>query len=132
MLNIFSQLINNFLISTCEDVVGPVGLVGGDEVLVESSGERDDGLELSLELPNEIRLEDSGALARLVQILLRDVPARDHEVHGVHQWNQVLHGLVHIMQLPSLVIEPKSNVASGALSEGAVEVGVLHSVLGLP
>ena len=59
MLNIFPQFINNFLISTREDVVSSVGLVGSDKVLIQCGRQRHDGLELALELPNEVGLQDS-------------------------------------------------------------------------
>jgi hypothetical protein len=56
--NILPQFINNFLISTQKDVVGPVSLVGCDEVTIERSGKRNDGLKLGLELSDQIGLKD--------------------------------------------------------------------------
>lgn len=132
MLNIFSEFINNFLISTYENVVSPVSLVGRDVLLIQCCGKRDDGLQLSLELPNKIRLEDSRALGSLVKISIGDVPTRDHEVSGSNQRQQVLYGFVHILQRSSLLIELETNVAGGALSERAEEVSALDAGLSFP
>jgi hypothetical protein len=130
--NILPQFINNFLISTQKDVVGSVGLVGCDKVAVEGSWERHDRLELGLELSDQVRLKHFGALAGVVEVGLGDIPAIHNELSGLHHWKNVFNSLVHVLKLTSCLIKLEANVGCRALSEGAIEIGVLDAILGLP
>lgn len=58
LLNILSELINNFLISTLQDVVCAVCLVGSNEFSIQSSGQGNDGLKLALKLLDKIGLKN--------------------------------------------------------------------------
>lgn len=89
-------------------------------------------MQLALELVDQVGLEDLGALARIEEVGPGDVPAADDELSGLDHGEDLLDGLVHILQMARLLVEPEANVGSGALSEGAVEVGRLDAVLGLP
>lgn len=131
-MDVGSEFINNFLISTQKDVVSAVCLVGGDEVAVQGSWHGDDGLELLLELTDQVRLEDSGALAGLIQVVLRDVPARHDELAGINHGKNIFNRLVHVLKLTIGLIELETHVAGGALSEGTIEVGLHLAILGLP
>jgi hypothetical protein len=126
------QFINNFLISTLQDVICTVGLVGGDEVTVEGSWERHDGFQFILQLADEVGLEDSRTLASIIEVRLGDVPAADHEFTGVHHGDDFFHWFVHVTEGAALLVVLEAHVSSRGLSEGAVEVGVSNSVLCLP
>lgn len=95
-LNILSEFINNFLISTQKDIVGSVRLVRCDEVAVESGWERHDSLELILKLLDQVRLEDLCALAGFVEILFGDVPTVDHKFAWFCHGEQLLNRLVNV------------------------------------
>ena len=56
--NIVPEFINNFLISTLEDVVCSVGLVGGNEVAIKGSRKWHDSFKLWPKLPDQVWLED--------------------------------------------------------------------------
>jgi hypothetical protein len=110
MLNILSQFINNFLISTKEDVVCTVRLVGCDEIWIQRSGKRDDSLQFRLELLDQIRLEDSRSLASIIEVHIGDVPTADLKLTWVNHGNDILDWFVHITESTSGRVMLESNV----------------------
>ena len=77
-------------------------------------------------------LENFGAFDGFVQIKVGDVRASNFEIDGVGHGADLVDGLPDVLQVAGLLVEFESNVGSGALSEGSVEVWSLHSSLCLP
>jgi len=117
MLNILSQFINNFLISTQKDVVCTVRLVGCDEIGIQGSGERNNSLQLWLQLLDQVWLEDLRSLASIVKVHVRDVPSAYFKLTGVNHWDKVFNWLVHVTKSACSSIMLKTYMACCALSE---------------
>lgn len=132
MLNILSQFINNFLISTKKDVVCTVRLVGCDEIWIQRSGKRDDCLQFRLKLLDQVRLEDSWSLASIIEVHIGDVPTADLKLTWINHGNEILNWFVHIIESASGRVMLESNVNCWALGERPIEVGWLNTVLWFP
>ena len=132
MLNILSQFINNFLISTQKDVVCAVRLVGCNEIGIQSSGKRDDSLQLWLQLLDQVGFKDLRSLAGIVKVHIRDVPSADLKITGFNHRDEVFDRLVHVTKSTSCSIMLESDMACSTLSERTVEIGALDTVLRIP
>jgi len=130
--NILPQFINNFLISTQKNVVGPISLVGRDEITVQGCREGHDGLELGLELLEQIWLKHLGALASVVEVDLGDVPPTDYDISGLDHGKNFFNRLVHVLKVTGDLFELEPDMSGSTLSEGTVEVRMLNAILGLP
>jgi hypothetical protein len=132
VLDVFSDFVDAFLVGSLEDIVHAIGLVGGDELLVEHGWQWYDGLEILLQGVDEGWLKDVSSLAGLEHVHVADVPSGDLEVHWVDHGHEVPDWLVNILELVGLLIVLVTNVGSGALGERTMEVWMLSSSLGLP
>lgn len=132
VLDVLPDLVDAFLVGSVEDVVHAIGLVGGDELLVEDGREWYDGLEVFLQGVDEGWLKDVSSLAGLEHVEVTDVPSGDLEVHWVDHGHEVPDWLVDILELVGLLVVLVADVSGGALGERSVEVWMLGSSLGLP
>lgn len=88
--NVLPDLLEvDLLVLSRDDVVGPLLLVGSDEVGVVDTGKRLDVLHQGSDLSLEVVGEDLGSGHRGRQVVGRDVPTRDDEVVGVDHGEHV-------------------------------------------
>ena len=99
LVNVLPDLVYLLLIGALEHIISPFGLVAGDEASGEDALHGLHLRELLLDLVQQHRLQHSRSFARLVQVQTRDVPPGDHYIVRLHQRHQVLHRLVHVLQL---------------------------------
>lgn len=79
----------SLLVLSRDDVVGPLLLVGSDEVGVVDTRQRLDVLHQRSDLSLEVVGEDLGSGHRGRKVVRRDVPSRDDEVVGVNHGEHV-------------------------------------------
>lgn len=132
MLNIFPEFINNFLISTLQDVICTVCLVRRDKVAIKGSRKWNNSLKLVLELADQIRLENLRTFACVIEVVLGDVPTANNEFARLYQGDKFFHWFVHVTKGTCLFVVLKADMGSCALSEGTVEVSLDISILCLP
>lgn len=128
--NVLSDLLNVSVASfgALKEVVGSVLLVGSNEVRVVDGGE---GSQLSHLLPDvglESRLQDLGAIHGLSQVQRADVPASNDKVVGVDHGQQVVERDVDLL----VGLGVSSELDSRAHDDGAIVVGLLDALLGVP
>lgn len=128
--NVLSDLLNVSVASlgALKEIVGSVLLVGSNEVRVVDGGE---GSQLSHLLPDvglESRLKDLGAIHGLGQVQRADVPASNDKVVGVDHGQQVVEGDVDLL----VGLGVGSELDGRAHDDGAVVVGLLNALLGVP
>mmetsp|Transcript_69588 Transcript_69588/g.96645 ORF Transcript_69588/g.96645 Transcript_69588/m.96645 type:complete len:545 (-) Transcript_69588:57-1691(-) len=132
LLNVFSKLINNFLVGTIENIVCSITLVGGNKVGVEGSGHGLNSRKIILKLLDESGLKNVGSLARFVKVSTVNIPTGNLEVDGFDHRKQFLNRLVDIIKCTILFVIFESSVAGGALGKGTVHVGLNLTVAAIP
>lgn len=115
------------LVRAGDDVVGAVGLVGGDKVGVVDRGEGLEGLHLGLDLALEVVVEDLGAGHGVSEVQARDIPTAEDEVVGVNHGEDVVERDVDVVTL-----DIDSKLQGRSLDDGAKVVGLLDTFLGVP
>ena len=107
-------------------VVRAIALVGSDVVGVVDGGKRMEVLHVRVHHLLEVVVVHGGALHGVTQVHRADIPTTNHQVHGVHQRQQVLEGHVQVAS------GHRSHLHRRALGNGAVEVGVHLALLRMP
>jgi len=116
-LDVFSELVDAFLIGASVDVVDSIRLVGSNELLVEDSWHWYNTFEVLLEGIDESWLENMSSLAGVEQVHVGDIPSGDFEITWVNHWHKVLNWLEDILELVGLLVILVSNVSGGTLGE---------------
>mmetsp|Transcript_46482 Transcript_46482/g.77422 ORF Transcript_46482/g.77422 Transcript_46482/m.77422 type:complete len:266 (+) Transcript_46482:554-1351(+) len=99
LTDVAAELVEELLLGADEDVVGTVGLVGGDKVLVVDRGHGDDVLEEGLELTLEIIVEDHGTFHGVGEVGAVDVPATKLNVIGLDHGEERLEGNMEVVSV---------------------------------
>lgn len=115
------------LVGGGDQVVGTVGLVGGNKVSRVDRGQGDDGLHVGDELTLQIPLQDLGAGHGVGEVHARDIPSSEDNIVGVDHGDQSAEGNKDLLTV--LVL---TNTDGGGLSQGAEVVGDLDAFLSLP
>ena len=127
LADVLAELGEDLGLGALDHVVGAVLLVGGDVVREVDSGE---GLvlgHLGEDLLLEVVVENLGALEGGGEVSTVDIPAADLKVAGVDHGEEVLEGDVDLLTLLG-----DAETDGGALSERAVEVGLVLALAGVP
>lgn len=127
LADVLAELGEDLAVGALDHVVGAVLLVGGDVVGEVHGGE---GLvlgHLGEHLLLEVVVEDLGALEGGGEVSTVDIPAADLELAGVDHGEEVLEGDVDLLALGG-----DAETDGGALGEGAVEVGLVLALAGVP
>ncbi|KAL1851403.1 hypothetical protein VTK73DRAFT_9423 [Phialemonium thermophilum] len=111
-----------------DHVVGPVLLVGGDEVRVVDAGQRHQGGHLLADLGLEGGLQHGGAVHGVGQVQPADVPAANDEVVGMHHGQHVVEGDVDVLVGRGV----GAQLHGGPHDHGAVVVGGPRALARLP
>jgi hypothetical protein len=101
-LDVFSELVDAFLIGASVDVVDSIRLVGSNELLVEDSWHWYNTFEVLLEGIDESWLENMSSLAGVEQVHVGDIPSGDFEITWINHWHKVLNWLEDILELVGL------------------------------
>lgn len=110
------------LIASGDDVICAITLVLSNEVGVVDGGEGNQVLHEGVEFLLEIILKDLCTCHCITQIHATDVPTSDHDVTGVHHWEDVTHGDKYLL-LPT-----HSDLHGRALCDRSIEVGLDHAI----
>lgn len=91
LLDVLDDLLDLLLLGALEDVVGTRALVGGDEVGIKDTRERDHGLHVGSKLLLQVNVKDLGPCHGISEVHVTDVPPPEHNVIRVNlQYNHRL------------------------------------------
>ena len=115
------------LVSSRDEVVGTISLVGSDEVSRVDGRQRNDVLHVGDELTLQIPVQNLGALHGISEVHSRDIPTGENDVIGVDHGDQTAEGDEDLLTV--LVL---ADTDGGGLGQRAEVVGNLDSLLSLP
>lgn len=110
------------------DIVSSVLLVGGNEVGVVNGGKRSQPSHLLLDVSLQGRLQDLGTIHGLSQVQRANVPAANDQVVGVDHGQETVERDVDLL----VGLGIGSELDGGAHDDGAIVVGLLDALLGIP